>query len=36
MAYDSIRVFTIRKLDHISAPDSLIQVADPALAGAPQ
>jgi murein DD-endopeptidase MepM/ murein hydrolase activator NlpD len=36
MAYDSIRVFTIRKLDHISAPDSLLQVASPALAGAPQ
>jgi murein DD-endopeptidase MepM/ murein hydrolase activator NlpD len=36
MAYDSIRVLTIRKLDHISFPDSVVQAASPALAGAPQ
>ena len=36
IAYDSIRVLTIRKLDHISFPDSVIQAASPALAGAPQ
>jgi murein DD-endopeptidase MepM/ murein hydrolase activator NlpD len=36
LAYDSIRVLTIRKLDHISLPDSIPQVASQALAGAPQ
>jgi murein DD-endopeptidase MepM/ murein hydrolase activator NlpD len=36
MIYDSIRVLTIRKLDHISFPDSVIQSVSPALAGAPQ
>ncbi len=36
LAYDSIRVLTIRKLDLISPPDSLIQAASPALARAPQ
>lgn len=36
MAYDSIRVRTIRKLDHIPFPDSVIQAVSPALAGAPQ
>jgi murein DD-endopeptidase MepM/ murein hydrolase activator NlpD len=35
-AYDSIRVLTIRKLDHISFPDSVIQAASPALAGVAQ
>jgi murein DD-endopeptidase MepM/ murein hydrolase activator NlpD len=36
LAYDSIRVLTIRKLDHISLADSVIQAASTALAGVPQ
>ena len=36
LAYDSIRVLTIRKLDHIAFPDSIRQAASPALAGVPQ
>jgi murein DD-endopeptidase MepM/ murein hydrolase activator NlpD len=36
IAYDSIRMLTIRALDQISFPDSMIQAASPALAGAPQ
>jgi murein DD-endopeptidase MepM/ murein hydrolase activator NlpD len=36
LAYDSIRVTTIRKLDHISLPDSIIQATNPAFAGVPQ
>jgi murein DD-endopeptidase MepM/ murein hydrolase activator NlpD len=35
-AYDSIRTLTIRSLDRISFPDSIIRVTTPALAGALQ
>jgi murein DD-endopeptidase MepM/ murein hydrolase activator NlpD len=35
-AYDSIRTLTIRALDQITFPDSVIQAVNPALAGALQ
>jgi murein DD-endopeptidase MepM/ murein hydrolase activator NlpD len=35
-AYDSVRTLTIRALDRITYPDSVIHEASPALAGAPQ
>ncbi len=36
MAYDSLRFLTIRKLDHISFPDSVAQVTSSTLAGVSQ